>query len=262
MSSPFDGAAAHYDADFTHTLIGRAQRDRVYQLLRRITGSTPLTILEINCGTGEDAVYLAKEGHLVTASDISADMLSIAEAKAREQAVVIQTLSWDLREPYPGAATTYDLIFSNFGGLNCLDPTTIRQTFSQLHGLLKPEGVFVGVMMGKFCLMESLYMLLTGRWRSITRRNRSGAVPVQLQSGAFVDTWYYSPSEIAKALRLQFDQLFMAPVGVTIPPGYLESRTPWKKTLNTICIAIDPLFRHALFARCSDHFCFAYKKRG
>ena len=262
MSSPFDGVAAHYDADFTHTLIGRAQRARVHRLLSRLTGTAPLTILEINCGTGEDAVHLAGAGHTVTASDISAEMLGIAEAKARARSVVIHTLQWDLRTPYPGTATTYNLIFSNFGGLNCLDPTALQQTFARVHDLLKPDGVFVGVVMGKCCLMESVYMLFTGRWRSINRRGRDGMVSVPLQSGAFVDTWYYSPSEIATALRPQFDQLFMAPVGVTIPPGYMESRTPWKKALNTFCIAIDPLFSHALFARCSDHFCFAYKKRG
>ena len=54
----FDSLAAKYDDLFTRSVIGRAQRGAVWEALvdRFEPGAH---ILELNCGTGEDAVYLA-----------------------------------------------------------------------------------------------------------------------------------------------------------------------------------------------------------
>ena len=71
----FDALAATYDKDFTFTVVGKAQRQQVYDHIDAII-SVPkaLDILELNCGTGEDALYFASKGHQITATDISADL--------------------------------------------------------------------------------------------------------------------------------------------------------------------------------------------
>ena len=66
----FDRIAQDYDQIFTNSLIGRAQRDAVWKVLTR-TFRTNDKILELNCGTGEDAIFLAGNGISVIALDAS-----------------------------------------------------------------------------------------------------------------------------------------------------------------------------------------------
>jgi ubiquinone/menaquinone biosynthesis C-methylase UbiE len=55
----FDALAGEYDKMFTTSLIGRAQREAVWDVLDR-TFFPGEKILELNCGTGEDALHLAR----------------------------------------------------------------------------------------------------------------------------------------------------------------------------------------------------------
>ena len=80
----FDTFAETYDDDFTHSLLGRLLRPRVWDILaQHFTAGQH--ILELTCGTGEDAVWLARRGVHVTATDGSAEMVKKAKAKAEEQ---------------------------------------------------------------------------------------------------------------------------------------------------------------------------------
>ena len=83
MKAAFDDAAKNYDADFTFSQTGAAQREIVYNhLLESEKLKSPLSILEINCGTGEDAIWLANHGHSVLATDASEEMIRVAKQKA------------------------------------------------------------------------------------------------------------------------------------------------------------------------------------
>ncbi len=52
-------------------------------LVRRVTGMTPGRALDIGCGEGADAIWLAEQGWRVTAADISQTALERAAARAR-----------------------------------------------------------------------------------------------------------------------------------------------------------------------------------
>ena len=57
MPNDFDIPSKNYDSVFTFSEIGKAQRQRVYHFASKyINPATPLDILELNCGTGEDAI--------------------------------------------------------------------------------------------------------------------------------------------------------------------------------------------------------------
>src|SRR6185436_3926462 len=86
--SAFDGAACAYDEEFTNTPIGRLQRSRVQHFLKRSLHKNSLSILEINCGTGEDAIWLTKNGHEVVATDASEKMIDVVKRKIEEQRLV------------------------------------------------------------------------------------------------------------------------------------------------------------------------------
>src|SRR3954447_11979042 len=66
-SSVFDAVADSYDAQFTHTTIGALMREVVWRRLgaRFAAGSR---VLEMNCGTGEDALWMARRGVNVLAT--------------------------------------------------------------------------------------------------------------------------------------------------------------------------------------------------
>ena len=93
MKADFDKAAQNYDTTFTNSVIGKLQRDLVYhQFSKVINKHNPKTILEINCGTGEDAIWLAEQKIEVMATDISSTMIEIAKSKSLlENLTFIQT---------------------------------------------------------------------------------------------------------------------------------------------------------------------------
>jgi len=77
----FDTLAPSYDATFSDTLIGRYLRGRVHTRLEAYFQAGD-QVLELGCGTGEDALYLASRGVQVLATDVSEGMLEITRVKA------------------------------------------------------------------------------------------------------------------------------------------------------------------------------------
>ena len=124
MQQAFDTIAEEYDTSFTHSIIGRAQREIVWSYLEKtLPKNNNLNILELNCGTGEDALWFAKKGHKVLATDISEKMLEIAKQKIANAGFgsSVQTLQIDIKDIADvQIKEKFDLIFSNFGGINCL----------------------------------------------------------------------------------------------------------------------------------------------
>jgi len=80
----------------------------------RRTGKRRARILDAGCGTGTVAVGLARRGHRVTAFDQSAEMLALADAKARRAKVDLLLLQCDFNL----WAGQYDVIISTCDGIN------------------------------------------------------------------------------------------------------------------------------------------------
>ncbi len=198
MKADFDIAASDYDQTFTHTIIGKIQRDMVWEYLqKKLPWEKPLRILELNCGTGEDAIFLANMGHEVLATDISTHMLEVCKAKVKqaglENQITIRRL--DMTKLSELVFTEkFDLIFSNFGGLNCLPPQDLKKLFTAVKNRLSPSGKLIAVIMPDFCLIESLYFATKRASKKIFRRRTKSFLSVNI-NGVPIKTWYYSPAE-------------------------------------------------------------------
>jgi SAM-dependent methyltransferase len=76
----FERLAPRYDELWTETAVGRAQRNAVWRVVDRLFGAGAC-VLDIGCGTGEDAAHLGSRGVLVYGIDASPAM--VARARAR-----------------------------------------------------------------------------------------------------------------------------------------------------------------------------------
>ena len=76
----FNKQSAVFDSIYSNNFIIQYKRKRVRDHVEKFIKS-PCKILELNAGTGEDAIYFAEQGHYVHATDISEGMRSVLEKK-------------------------------------------------------------------------------------------------------------------------------------------------------------------------------------
>lgn len=256
VSNPFDNIAVSYDKNFTFSAVGKAQRKLVRSYLKRhVDKSKKLNILELNCGTGEDAIWLARFGHKVVATDVSPKMIEIAENKicgSHELALNFAVMDIKEIEKYE-FDNKFDLVFSNFGGLNCLDSDELFNLNERIAKLLVPNGIFIGVLMSDFCAFESLYFTLKGKWKEVFRRKQNLAV--LLSAGDYQPTFYYSPGEYLSFFSSEFKRIDLKPIGLFIPPSYLNNFFATKKNSLKFFTFLDhKIFSGKIFANFADHF--------
>ena len=166
----FDTYAQSYDNHFTNSLIGKAQRLQVYQKLLLLIGLHNKSVLEINCGTGADALWLAKQAATVLATDISQGMIDVAKNKTSTNAVDFRQLP--AQNISALAPNRYNIIFSNFGGLNCLTKKELTLFFNSAAKKLTENGKMSLVIMPKNTIWEQLYFLLKLDFKAAFRRKK------------------------------------------------------------------------------------------
>jgi SAM-dependent methyltransferase len=265
MIQAFDNAAIDYDREFTESHIGRMLRQRVWSYMDRILmGSRKADILELNCGTGEDAVFFARRGHRVTATDSSQEMIRMASQKVGKAglkaSVELETL--DIRDvARPLGNNRFDLVFSNFGGLNCLPHDDIITLADDLRNHLRPGCRFVAVVMGKMCLWESFYFLAKTDLRKVFRRNTAESLRVNV-SGQEVETWYYDPAAFESFFSEGFRKVKVIPVGFFLPPSYMETAMAKRPgLLNSLGRLETAVSNAGMLSFFSDHYLIDLERR-
>lgn len=261
----FENAALTYDQDFTFSNIGKLLRQHVWNYLDLvIKPGSELNILELNCGTGEDAIQFAKKGHKVVAIDLSTEMVNITRKKINEYNVhdSVNVLVGDSRKLEAcNFLSNFDLVFSNFGGLNCLNKTELKKLSGDIFQLLKPNGRFVSVVMPKFCVWESLYFLSKFDTQKVFRRNTRGSLKVNV-ADEDVETWYYSPKHFSQIFQDHFSKITTRPIGFTLPPSYMEERVGKSKNVMSFLNHSEKAFGAVeLLAGVSDHFLMDLQKK-
>jgi SAM-dependent methyltransferase len=219
MEEQFNIASKHYDEVFTNSLIGKVQRKRVYYWLDKVNMfQEKKNWLEINCGTGHDANIIALKGNNVICTDASSRMLEVASKKFPH--IQFQQSRFDeLRAKFKTSQT--DVIFSNFGGLNCID-TSGMNDFIEDVSILQSTGQKIAlVIMPRFCLMEMYFFGLRFQFKKAFQRSKEFAI-VDVD-GVQVKTFYHSPKSMRELLLLNnYKVVLTKPVALFIPPSYLE----------------------------------------
>ena len=95
-----------------------------------------LRVLDVGCGQGEAAVYLALRGAHVVAVDISDGMLDLARRVAAQHGVTIETRKMSA-EGIDFPDRTFDVVY----GANVLHHSNIAKVLGHCRRVLKPGGI-------------------------------------------------------------------------------------------------------------------------
>jgi SAM-dependent methyltransferase len=172
--------APQYAALWSETTRGRIQREQVW---REIDGLFKVgdRVLDLGCGTGDDAAHLMPQGVEVFGIDSAPGMVEIAWTRGVDAKILAIEELGSLEDTFDGA-------ISNFGALNCV--ADLEQLSEPLARLVRPQGKLALCVMSRFCWRTD--------WRHICQRWSGQA------RWRGMDVYYRSARSIARAFAPPF----------------------------------------------------------
>jgi SAM-dependent methyltransferase len=259
---PFDSLAATYDDTFTHSPIGQYLRQKVHARLD-LHFQAGDHVLELGCGTGEDALYLAGRGVHVTATDASEQMLAIVRAKARGNGLVsVEQL--DLRylanSQQPTAnSQKFDGVFSNFGALNCLDDW--RPLAEWLANRIKSGGIAAFGVMSPLCLWEIGWHGLHLDFGTATRRWRKSTTFQPDETTQPIPVRYPTINRLTRDFAPWFRRVHAQPIGLFLPPSDVFGVVEKRPRLLKLLMGLEQRFgRYGRLALLADHYWIEFER--
>ena len=245
----FDSFAASYDTTFGLSPTGRLFRFRIAE---RVMSEAPrgARVLDIGCGTGEDAVWLSAQGYAVHGIDESPKMIEAAKAKAKQhgstatfECRTVQSLS---QEPLRFAA-----VISNFGALNCVP---LAAWAGIVPGLLTPPGRAFVVLMGRKPLPEGVRRGFGAADRGATAEARIGPSSVVVH--------YESVKAAMRALAPSATVTRVEALGCLVPgPGYEGFARRHPIVVGLLAMAESVVRQAPFFKGRGDHTLFEFQRR-
>ena len=232
----WDNRAAKFDDDPCHGLHTSAQREAWIEILGRLAGPTPLSVLDVGCGTGFLALLFAELGHSVTGIDLAPGMLNVARQKAEQ-------LHLDVRlRVENGAAVqdpdaTYDLVIARHVIWVLPDPAAGTQEWLRV---LRPGG--------RLALIE-------GKWgpeenKSKTKDCIKNALAGVLNAGAGVIRFFFGQTKLSSFLADKRDHWKYHQLQAQLPfsggPS-AEKLVAFLETLGLKDLTVEPLMNPVLW---------------
>lgn len=217
------------------------------------------SILELNCGTGMDAMYFAEQGHSVLATDNAPGMLSKLDEKIKNSSLEdkIQTQRCSFHDIHTLNGKTFDHIISNFGGLNCTD--NLKDVLLQFKPLLNDHGKITLMIMPKICPWE-LAMVFKGKFKTAFRRFKKNT-PAHIE-GVHFYCYYYNPSYVKRVLKGDFKLITLNGIFITVPPEFYQNFVErYPKLFSFLKILDSKICSLFPFTYCCDHYMITLEKQ-
>lgn len=235
----YDNYASRYDTLLDENWINAYLRR---QTLRALETTFPpgFRVLELGCGTGDEALALAARGCFVVALDPAPAMVKQARRKAKEQSSGgrVEFVVGAAREVgdlvQERGAGPFDGAFSNFSLSYESDLSPVGKA---LASLIKPEGRLVFSVMNRLCGLEWILALGSGRPALAGRRLSSST----LHKVGKVHTPIYPRliKEVLDGLGPQFRLERVRALPVLLPPHYANRAIRRFPPLFSILEALD-----------------------
>lgn len=256
VNEAFSKQALHYDSYEEDHEVLRWMREQVHQhtLAYLKPGDH---ILELNAGTGIDAVYFAELEYKIHATDVSEGMLEQLEKKITslklQDNITLQQISYTELD---NIKNKFDYIFSNFGGLNCIP--NLSPVAKSIPKLLKPGGRATLVLMPPICLWE-LALVFRGHFRTAVRRLHRNGVLANVE-GVHFTSYYFTPKQVLKTFGNNFKKIALQGLGSISPPPYMKNFPKRYPRVYKFLARIDSKLAHfPPFNRWADHFILTMK---
>jgi len=256
----FDAVAPLFDARFGEWLSVAAQRRAVRRALLA-TLPAGARVLELGGGTGEDALWMARNGFDVLLTDVSPAMVEAARAKlarhgSQAEIAAAEDLPRFAQSHFQRGGAPFDAAFSNFAPLNCVD--TLDPVARGLATLVRPGGAAMLVLFGSLSPGEMVVETLRGRLPQALRRRRYGPVPARLGNKAFTVT-YHRRRVLIAAMHPWFRPVRRLGIGVFVPPSAAE---PWISRHPRLLRLLETLDRAAErpLAALGDHVLYQFER--
>jgi SAM-dependent methyltransferase len=257
----FDSVAADYDGPRGNNAAIQDMRAETWRWLDS-SFAPGSRLIDLGCGTGLDAVRMARAGHAVTAIDWSGQMIERTRDRAADAGLSdrVEALPIGAHELHGLEGDgLYDGAYSNLGPLNCVPD--LRAVATECARLLKPGGALVFTVIGRWCPWEVFHYARQRRWARAGIRFAQGTVAVGM-NGHTIWTRYFTPREFYRDFEPLFELEHLRGLCVFVPPPYmttLKERHPrWQERLWRLDrrIAGWPLLRQV-----GDHFLIVLRKR-
>ena len=230
VAAAFSKSAATYDEDESKNRVARWTRAENLSHLRA-TFRPGETLLELGCGTGTEALHLARAGSSVVATDAAPGMIKELHEKLAQgtnQDIADRITAYVLpayevgrleKEFGPGG---FDGAYSSFGPLNC-EPD-LSHVAAALGRLVRPGGKLVMSLLGRYCLWETAWYLAHGQAGKATRRwgGRAEATVRGEWQDERIDVYYWSTDHVERTFSEDFRLLDRTALPWILPPQYLS----------------------------------------
>jgi len=219
IAEAFSRTAGKYDAFAEdHPHLTRMRR-KVYSHLKRFL-EPGARILELNAGSGVDAIYLAQKGYYLHSTDIAPGMLARFREKVDglglKDHITLQECSFTDLDQVNGGP--FDAVFSNMGGLNCIQDLT--PVIKSLPGLILPGAIITWVLMPRVCLWE-MAEIFRGHLRLAFRRFSNQGTRSHLE-GLYFPVYYFPPRQVIRWFGNEYK--FMKLEGLSVITPTAESK--------------------------------------
>jgi len=219
-ATAYDAYANRYDALLSENLINAYMR-KVMMAYQEETFHPGERLLELGCGTGDEALALAAHGCEIVAIDPSAEMIAWARQKAARHPFGSRVsfrvgYARELSALIPSSEDGgFDGGYSSFALSYEED---LSRVVDALARLIRPGGMFLAALMNRVCgaectiAMASLHPSLAGRRLRDRTTHKVGTV----------QTWVHcrTPREIGQAFRPGFEVVRRRGLPVLLPPHY------------------------------------------
>lgn len=266
MKHAFDMAAQSYDGRLgaRTNMVSAWLRRRWHEIL---VTSLPAAgrIADVGCGTGDDTLFLARRGYLVTAVDPSFAMLAVARHKingagCENRVHFVQASAAEWAQKYAVRRSNrepYQAIVSGFGALSAEpDLQRLRVAFAEL---LDSHGVVCAMPMGRISPWHFVAPWKAGGVQTVLSRVVRGRATARIGTET-LNIRYFFPSEFIQLFSPEFVPIHVEQMGFFMPPP--EMFTKPGRILETCTHLLAQLERQYTGPKWgADHICFVLEKQ-